>query len=355
MSTTQRNKKIYINESVFGYIMKEALYYEKLEKNKVHCLLCPQNCVIEDGKRGFCRVRENKAGKLYSLVYATPCSTAIDPIEKKPLFHFLPGTLSYSLGTAGCNLRCQFCQNWEISQARPEDVYSVEYSPEEIVKNAIDNNCKSIAYTYTEPTIFYEYVLDCAKLARKKGLKNIMVTSGFINQEPLKKLYKYIDAANIDLKSFSDDYYKKICAGRLQPVLDAIKSIKEMGVWFELTTLIVPTLNDSDEEITKLCEWIKNELGQDTVLHFSRFFPCWKLGQLPPTSEETLMRAKKIADKYLNYVYIGNIHIENTEDTFCPKCKTDNIIRSGFTIIQNKSSKGKCFKCSHEIPGVWKA
>lgn len=329
------------------------MFYEKLKDKKVHCLLCPQNCFIEDGKRGFCRVRENRAGKLYSLVYAMPCSTAVDPIEKKPLFHFLPATLAYSIGTAGCNLRCQWCQNWEISQANPEDVYSIEYTPEQIVENAVENGCKSIAYTYTEPTIFYEYVFDCARLARKKGLKNIMVTNGFINPEPLKKLYQFIDAANIDLKSFSDEYYKKICSARLQPVLDSIKEMKKKGVWIELTTLVVPTLNDTDKEITEMCEWIRNEAGPDTVLHFSRFFPCWKMAHLPPTPEATLLRLKKIADKYLDYVYVGNVHIEDTENTFCPKCKTDNIIRSGFSVIQNKLSRGKCFSCHHRISGVW--
>jgi pyruvate formate lyase activating enzyme len=333
--------------------MKEAMFYEKSEDNKVHCLLCPQNCHISEGKRGFCRVRENRKGKLYSLVYAAPCSTAIDPVEKKPLFHFLPGSTSYSIGTAGCNLRCQWCQNWEISQANPEDVYSIEYSPEQIIANAVDSNCKSISYTYTEPTIFYEYVYDCAKLAHKKGLKNIMVTNGFINQEPLKKLYKYIDAANIDLKAFSDEYYRKICSARLQPVLDAIKAVKKMGVWVELTTLVVPTLNDSDAEITRMCEWIKNEVGSDVPLHFSRFFPCYKIKNLPPTPEDTLIRLKKIADKSLDYVYVGNIHIENTENTICPKCRTDNVMRSAFTVLSNKITNGRCVKCGNKIPGVW--
>jgi pyruvate formate lyase activating enzyme len=347
-------RQTYINKLIFRQGMKEAMFYEKIEDNKVHCLLCPHSCNIEDGKRGLCRVRENKAGKLYSLVYGTPCSTAVDPIEKKPLFHFMTGSYTYSIGTAGCNLRCHFCQNWEISQSRPEDIHSVNYSPEQIIQNAIDNECQSISYTYTEPTIFYEYVLDCAKLARKKGLKNIMVTNGFVNQEPIKELYKYIDAVNVDFKSFSDEYYKKICSARLQPVLDAIRTIKHMGIWIELTTLLIPTLNDSEEEIENMCKWIKSEIGKDTVLHFSRFFPCWKLDKLPPTPPETLIKAKQIADKYLNYVYIGNVHLKNTEDTFCPKCKADNIIRSGFSIIQSKLNNNKCFNCGYEIAGVWK-
>jgi pyruvate formate lyase activating enzyme len=333
--------------------MKEAKFYEKLDGKKVQCLLCPQNCVISEGKRGLCRVRQNKDGKLYSLVYGTPCSTAVDPIEKKPLFHFLPGTSTYSLGTAGCNMKCQFCQNWEISQSNPEDLPSFEFTPEQIVKSALENECKSISYTYTEPTINFEFVLECAKIARKKGLKNIMVTNGFINPKPLKMLYKYIDAANIDLKGFSDEYYKKFCGARLQPVLDSIKTMKKMGVWIELTTLVIPGLNDSEKEIKELCKWVSTEIGRDTVVHFSRFFPYYKLQDVPPTPEETLVRIKKIAERCLDYVYIGNIHITNSEDTFCPKCKSDIVLRSGFVVIDRKMNKNKCFNCGNIIPGLW--
>jgi len=333
--------------------MKEAKWYEKLEDKKVHCFLCPHNCKIPNGSRGVCRARMNKGGKLYSLVYGEPCSYNIDPVEKKPLFHFFPGSLAYSIGTAGCNLKCLFCQNWEISQAKPEDVNSIEMLPEDVVKEAIANGCQSIAYTYTEPTIFGEYVLDCAKLARKKGLKNIMVTNGYINEKPLKEIYKYIDAANVDLKGFDEDYYKRICSATLEPVLKTLKLLKKMKVWTEITTLIVPGYNDNMKEFESECKWIKENLGSSTVFHISRFFPCYKMQNVPVTPEETIRKAKKIADKYLNYVYVGNIHIDNADDTFCLKCKNPVIRRSGYSIIANDLDNGKCSKCKTKIPGVW--
>jgi pyruvate formate lyase activating enzyme len=332
--------------------MKEALYYKKLKNKKVQCHICPRNCIIKPKEHGFCRARENHDGKLLSKVYAAPCSVAIDPVEKKPLFHFLPGSSAYSIGTAGCNLRCKFCQNWIISQALPKDVPFIDLPPEKVVDEAIENNCRSIAYTYTEPVIFYEYVLDTAKLARKKGLKNICVTNGFINQEPLKELYKYIDAANIDLKGFTDKYYREVCGAWLQPVLDAIKTVYNLGAWIELTNLIVPTLNDDPQIIKKMCEWIK-KISPDIPLHFSRFFPDYKMRDYPPTEENTLLKAGKIAKEVgLNYVYIGNIMLEEWGNTYCPNCKELVIERKWFEVIKNKIKNGKC-SCGEKIAGVW--
>lgn len=334
--------------------MKEALHYKKLKNKLVQCNICPRNCIIKPKEYGFCRTRENKDGKLISRVYSAPCSVAIDPIEKKPLFHFLPGSSSYSIGTAGCNLRCKFCQNWSISQAMPKNVPFIDLPPEKIVQEALANNCSSIAYTYTEPTVFYEYVLDTAKLARKKGLKNICVTNGFINQEPLKELYKYIDAANIDLKGFTDKFYREITGAWLQPVLDAIKTAYKMGVWIELTNLVVPTLNDDLKIIKKMCEWIKDELSPDVPLHFSRFFPDYKMKDLHPTPEETLIKAGETAKKAgLNYVYIGNIMLPEWGNTYCPKCRKLIIERRWFEVVQNKIKNNKC-KCREKIAGVWK-
>ena len=336
-------------------MMKEAMFYEKLDKMRVQCHLCPNNCIILHGKRGNCRVRENRAGTLYSLVYGLPCTVAVDPIEKKPLFHFLPGTESYSIATPGCNLHCKWCQNWQISQRGPDEVPCFSMSPEQVVANALKNNCKSISYTYVEPSIFYEYVLDTAKLARKAGLKNIMVTNGYINQAPLKKLYEYIDAANVDVKGFTEEFYREYCGGKLKPILEAIKTMKKMGVWLELTTLVVPTLNDSEEILKQECAWIKKNVGDRVPLHISRFFPYYKMAHLPPTPPETLLKAYNIAkDAGLKYVYVGNIDMPGTEDTLCPKCKKPVIRRSSFfTVTENKVKEGKCSYCKSKIDGVF--
>ncbi len=334
--------------------MKEAMFWEKKKDKIVQCHLCPRHCVIKDKERGNCRVRENKAGKLYSLVYGKACAVAIDPIEKKPLFHFLPASSAYSIGTAGCNLHCKFCQNWTTSQANPEDVYAQPLSPKDIVKNAIDSGCKSIAYTYNEPVVYYEYALDTAKEARKKGIKNIIVCSGFINQEPLLEWCKYIDAANIDLKGFTDEYYRKITTAWLQPVLDTIKTLHEKKIWLELTNLIVPTLNDDMKTIKKMCEWIKQNLGVDVPLHFSAFYPYYLLKHLPPTPPETVLKARNVALKTgLNFVYAGNILVEKEGNTYCPKCGGILIERKGFSVLQNNIKNGKC-SCRHKVPGVWK-
>jgi len=332
--------------------MKEALFYKKLKENTVQCQLCPHFCVLKPGERGKCRVRENQDGELVSLVYAKPCAVAIDPIEKKPIFHFQPGTRSYSIGTAGCNLACKFCQNWTTAQVRPEKVRYFDMEPEKLVEEAIKSNCSSIAYTYNEPTIYYEYVLDTAKLAREKGLKNVMVTNGFINPEPLKKLYPYIDAANIDLKAFTEDYYKDVCGAKLAPVLEAIKLIKEIGTWVEITNLVIPTLNNDLEKIKEMCKWIIDNLGKETPFHFSAFYPAYKLLDIPRTPPEFLEKARQEAMKLgLKYVYVGNV-VTKSSNTYCPKCKKLVIERVLYT-TNNLTDKGKCKECGYQIEGVW--
>lgn len=331
--------------------MKEALFYKKLKNKIVRCELCPRLCLISAGKRGNCCVRENIKGKLYSLVYGKAVAVNIDPIEKKPLYHFLPGSKVFSFGTAGCNLHCMFCQNWEISQAKPENRESDELNPKDIVKQAKWKGCKSIAYTYSEPTIFYEYMLDTAKLARKHGLKNVLVSNGFINEKPLKGLCKYIDAANIDLKAFSDEFYKKYTQSSLKPILNTLKILKKNKIHLEITNLIIPRLNDNKFEIDKMCRWIRNNLGKGTVIHFSRFFPSYKTYEYP-TSLKVLNMAREIAKKYLDYVYVGNIHEKEGANTFCPKCKRLLIRRLGFSVIENNIKNGMC-KCGKQIEGIW--
>lgn len=335
--------------------LKEAMYYDKLKDKTVQCRLCPRQCVIPDKKRGFCGVRENQDGVLYTLVYGKPCAIHLDPIEKKPLFHVFPGSSSFSIATVGCNLRCKFCQNWQISQAKPGEVETYNLSPKELVNLAKQSNAKTIAYTYTEPTIFYEYMFEIAQIAKKEGIKNVMHSAGFINEKPLRELCKYLDAANIDLKGFSQDYYGELTLGNLADVLRSLKILKEEGVWVEITNLVLPGFNDDPNMIRDMCVWIKDNLGVDTPLHFSRFHPMYKLTNLSPTPVETLERAYKIAkDVGLNYVYIGNIPGHPTETTYCPKCGKPVIERKGYTIIQKNIENGKCKFCGQEIPGIWK-
>ncbi len=334
--------------------MREALFYKKLKDGSVQCQLCPHFCVLKEKERGKCGVRENRDGKLVSLAYGRPCSLAIDPIEKKPFYHFLPGEAALSLATVGCNLKCKFCQNSEISQARPEEVPFKEIKPEEIVEMAKKQGTKIIAYTYTEPTIFYEYMLETAKLAKKAGIKNVIVSNGFINPVPLKKLCKYIDGANIDLKSIEDKFYREVCEARVKPILETLKILKKEKIWTEITNLIIPTLNDSEGGIKKLVEWVKENLGKETVLHFTAFYPCHKLLGLSPTPIETLKKARKIAlDRGIKYVYTGNLPDEEGNNTFCPKCNKMLIQRRLFSITENNLNKGKCPKCHEKIDGVW--
>jgi len=322
---------------------KLSPYFTSLEGGEIQCELCPHRCRVAKGKRGICRVRENKEGKYYSLVYGNPCAVHLDPIEKKPLFHVLPGTASFSLATAGCNFQCKFCQNWEISQAFPEDVYSYEVPPEVIVKKAKEIHARSIAYTYVEPTIFYEYMFDIGHLTKKEGLLNVTHSNGFINPGPLKNLCKVLDAANIDLKGFTENFYRELCAGDLNPVLETLKTLKKEKVHLEITNLIIPTKNDDLSVLREMCLWIRRELGADTPIHFSRFYPLYKLKNLPPTPVSTLDKAREAAlSAGLEYVYVGNIPGHAGENTFCPKCKKMIIQRTGYMVGEINLKNGKC-------------
>jgi len=333
---------------------KISPYFTPLSGGEIQCDLCPKRCRVSKGKRGACRVRENRDGKYYSLVYGNPCAVHPDPIEKKPLFHVLPATTSFSLATVGCNFQCKFCQNWEISQASPEDVYSYDVPPEMIVKRAKEVGARSVAYTYVEPTIFYEYMVDICQLVKKAGLLNVCHSNGFINPEPLKNLCKVMDAANIDLKGFTDAFYRDVCDGELAPVLETLKTLKKEKVHLEITNLVIPTQNDDLSGLKEMCLWIKRELGADTPIHFSRFYPLYKLRSLPPTPVSTLEKARNTAlSSGLEYVYIGNIPGHEGEHTFCPKCKKLLIQRIGYMVGENHLKGGKCHYCGKPIPGIW--
>ena len=332
----------------------EARYYEKLAYRKIRCKLCPRECVIDDRERGYCGVRENRGGTYYSLVYSRPCALHADPIEKKPLFHFHPGSLAFSIATAGCNLNCKFCQNWQISQVRPEEVRAIYLTPEKTARSAKKSKCLSVAYTYSEPIIFYEYMYDTAVAAQKIGIKNVVVTAGYISKDPLIELCKCVDAIKVDLKSFSESYYKDIVNGELKPVLDSLITIRKQNVWTEIVYLVVPTLNDSEQEFRKLCQWIKEYLGTDVPVHFTRFHPQYLLKNLPPTPLNTLDMAKSIADSEgLHYVYIGNVPGHEAENTFCPKCGQIVLERTGYYIKSNNIMHNKCRYCQTEIAGIW--
>lgn len=322
----------------------------------VQCELCPFLCFLPEGSRGLCRVRMNTGGELKTLVYAQPVSVHIDPIEKKPVYHMLPGSRIFSIATVGCNLRCSFCQNWEISQCYPEEAKTADkmMTPEQLVNQAIEDHCTSIAYTYSEPAVFYEYVLDTAKLAKKRGLRNVMVSAGYINREPLAKLAPYFDVIKIDLKGFNEKFYRKVTGGDLKYVLATLKELHSLGVMTEIVNLIVPGLNDDMEEITKMCRWIYDNLGPDTPIFFSRFSPQYKLGNMPATPMETLNKARNIAiGQGLRYVYIGNAPGHQGENTYCPECGKMLIHRYGFAILENNIVKGRCRFCGKQIPGIW--
>lgn len=322
---------------------------------KVQCELCPKQCLIEQGHSGECRVRINIDGTLRTVVYGYPCSIHIDPVEKKPLFHFLPGTKILSLATVGCNLHCKNCQNWEISQANPEDSRALECKPEKLIQMTKEYNCPSLAYTYTDPVVYYEYTYDTAKLARDKDIRNVLVTAGYINEKPWRQLLRYVDAANIDLKGITNDFYRRICSGTLKPVQDALVIAKSSGIIVEVTNLIIPTLNDKPEQIRQLVRWIKANMGSDTPLHFSGFYPRYKMQHLPPTPLNTLETARQIGiSEGLYFVYIGNVHSKEGENTYCPACKSLLIERVGYTILNNRLEDGRCPDCKKTIYGVWK-
>jgi len=332
---------------------KEAQFYAVTPRG-VRCLICPNECNIREGEAGDCRSRVNKNGKLYSIAYGNPCAVHVDPIEKKPLYHFLPGATAYSIAAAGCSLACLNCQNWEISQKSPRETRNYDLMPDQVVAGAIKSNCRTIAYTYSEPSTFYEYAYDTSALAREKNIKNIFKTSGYINEEPLRKICRVIDAANVDLKSFSNEIYLKLNAGALEPVLNCLRVLKEEGVWLEITNLVVPSWNDDMEMIRAMCRWLVKNGMDGNPLHFSRFYPMHKLTQLPPTPVNVLMKAAETArSEGLKYVYVGNVPGSEISNTHCPSCKKMVVERKGYSIAQNHISKGCCGFCKAKIPGVW--
>lgn len=334
--------------------MREAMLYEELKDHVVKCGLCPHMCTIQENDRGICGVRENRDGRLYSQVYGKAVSCAIDPIEKKPLFNFYPGSDAYSIATVGCNLRCRNCQNYEISQMPKETgrIEGMNTPPKKIVKEAHSAGCTSIAYTYTEPTIFFEYAYDTSTIASKKGIKNVFVTNGYITKQALKEIAPYLDSANIDLKSMREEFYREICGAQLQPVLDSISLYKDLGIWIELTTLVIPTLNDSSEELRRIADFIVG-LGEEIPWHVTRFYPHYRLLDLPPTPIETLRRAREIGlEAGLRYVYEGNVPGEGGENTYCWSCGKLLIRRYGYRILANEIKDSKCRFCGEKIDGI---
>ena len=334
--------------------MKEAMFYQREGISQVRCGLCRFQCLISDGARGICGVRENRRGTLYSLVYGQLCAEHVDPIEKKPLFHVMPGSTSFSIATAGCNFHCKHCQNYTISQVEPNaPIRGVLRSPQEIVQHAIHNGCSSISYTYTEPTIFYEFAYDTARIAHEAGLRNIFVTNGYISTAALATIAPFLDAANIDLKGFSEEFYRDIIHARLSETLDSIIDYRAKGIWLEITTLIIPGLNDSDSQLQGIAQFIAANLGIDTPWHVSQFYPTYKLTDRPRTPAATLRRARDIGRAAgLRYVYEGNVPGEGGENTNCPSCSTVLIKRFGYAIETNIISSGACPNCGIAIAGI---
>ena len=334
--------------------MIDALLYEKLPHNRVRCQLCAHQCVISEGRLGVCNVRENIEGNLYSLVYGRTISQHADPVEKKPLYHFLPGSTAYSIATPGCNFHCPWCQNWQISQMpREQDfINGRQCRPEEIVSLAILSGSQSIAYTYTEPTIFFEYAFEIARLAHAAGLMNIFVTNGYMSRLMLETMHPYLDAANVDLKCFSKTLYRTTIEGGLQPVLDNLILMKRLGIWLEITTLVIPGLNDDPDELRQAAEFIVQNLGKDTPWHLSRFFPAYKMIDRPPTPLPTLARAREIGRQAgLRYIYVGNVVEE--PDTICPGCGEMLVRRRGYRILENRVHYGRCSECGEPVAGLW--
>jgi pyruvate formate lyase activating enzyme len=358
--------------------VKEAYHYLKLGRN-VQCRVCPNHCLLQPGDRSHCRNKVNRDGTLYTLAYANPCTVHVDPIEKKPLFHFLPGSRSLSLATAGCVFRCLNCQNWEISQRTPEetkdasglevrpssqtssvilqDTSRLSLFPQDVVALAEATGCPSISYTYSEPIAYYEYAFDTCKAAREKKIKNALVTCGYIEEESLRDLGKYVDGAHVDLKGFDEDTYQRLNSGKLQPVLDTLKTLKNMGVWFEVVNLVVPTYTDKPDTIRKMCGWLVDNLGPDVPVHFSRFMPMHKLTYLSPTPVDVLLTARQDAmSAGLRYVYVGNVPgLADVENTFCPQCRKAVVERETFSITAFNIAAGKCKFCGAAIPGLWAA
>ncbi len=336
-----------------GRHIREARYYEKIGEKKIVCKLCPHECRIADLERGTCGVRENRSGTYYTMVYGNPCSVHVDPIEKKPMFHYYPATRTFSIATAGCNFVCCFCQNWEISQKRPEQVKTIDLYPADVIKAARRYDCHTVAHTYTEPVIFFEYMLDCAIQGHKQNIPNVMISNGYIQEKPMRELCQYLGAVKIDLKAFTEKFYKEQCSGTLKPVLDCLLVLKDEGIWFEIVVLIIPTLNDSPQEIRQMTRWIVKELGADVPVHFSRYYPTFMLKNIPPTPPGLLDRAWKVArESGVHYAYIGNL-LSDASNTYCHSCGKLLIERLGYDTTISGMKDNKCKYCSQKIPGLF--
>ncbi len=333
----------------------EARFYSKLSKQRVRCALCPRACVVNDGERGVCSVRENRGGVYYTLLHGRARAIHVDPIEKKPLFHYLPGTHALSVGGVGCNLQCIFCQNWDLSRSAPEEMPAVFTPPHGLVELARYSSCPTIAYTYNEPAVFAEYLMDTADAGHEAGIRSVAVSNGYLQQEALREIYGKMDAVKIDLKAFSETFYHRVAKGRLKPVLDSLLTLRAMNKWTEIVYLVIPTLNDGDEELRRAAAWIKQHLGAETPLHFTRFHPEYELKYLPVTPMAKLERAKAIAEaEGLHYVYIGNVPGHPAQNTFCPQCHALLVERAGFATVRVLLGKdGACPQCRHSIPGIW--
>ncbi|MCP4590162.1 MAG: AmmeMemoRadiSam system radical SAM enzyme [bacterium] len=337
-----------------GVVRREARFWEEQPDRRVKCVLCPRECEVADVERGYCGVRENRGGRYQTLVYGTLCSANVDPIEKKPLFHYLPGTTAFSVATAGCNIECKFCQNWQISQFRPEQVKSVEVSPERLVATCRARGSPTIAFTYSEPVIFYEYMFDTAARGREQGVGSVMISNGYIQEKPLRELARHLTGVKIDFKAFSEKFYTETCAGELKPVLHTLEVLKDIGIWFELVILVIPTMNDSPAEIARMSKWVVDHLGPDVPMHFTRFHPTYRITNLPRTPVSTLDRCRKTAlDAGVHYAYAGNVATHPGGNTYCHGCQKELIHRVGFRVRSNRIVNGRCPDCNTAIPGVW--
>lgn len=333
----------------------KAMFFKRLEANLIQCELCFRRCTIPEGRRGFCRVRENQKGVLRSLVYAQPAGLQIDPIELEPMYHMLPGHKNLCVYTASCNFRCKHCQNWSISQSAPEQISPMKYTPKEIVEETLRQGCKSISHSINEPTVFFEMMIEVAQFAKQRKLLTLCHTNGGIAREPMIELLKFLDGVTVDLKSFNPKFYQEISEARLEPVLETLKTIRESGRHLEIVNLVIPTLNDNMKDIRKMCKWIVSNLGDETPIHFTRFSPRYKLAHLPPTPITTLEEAMEIAkSEAMKYVYVGNVVGHPANNTYCPKCNKRLIERSHYIMLKNHLKDGHCPYCNEKIPGIWK-
>jgi len=335
---------------------KEAMHYVQVNANRVNCRLCARNCTISEGETGFCRVRDNRKGKLYSVVYGVAAGLQFDPVEMEPMYHMIPGHRNLCVYTASCNFRCKHCHNWHISQRGPDKVSQKDITPLEVVKRAKDENCKSISHSINEPAVFYEYMYDIARLAKKEGLLTLFHTNGYLSPDPLREVLKYMDGVTVDLKAFTDEFYGNISEARVEPVLDTLRIIKEENVHLEIVNLVIPTLNDDPEDIKNMCTWIRDELGDSVPLHFNRFTPTYKLTDLASTPVETLETAAGIAYELgMKYVYIGNLPGHEYNSTYCPQCDKRLIHRTHYNVLGNDVKDGKCSYCGFKIEGIWES